>query len=297
VRTSEDLQRFLRADDQCGHEYFLPSLTSDFIASKNRLWRESVVHSWRERYKTIVEAQETLAKFEEKEKSENLTPEERWERARLLRMTQGSEAALPLLREIVAGEPEHAGANYILGEALLEQGDETGIKHIEAAMEKDVHSIPAGCELIYNFLSNLKRTEEAERYGRCIADYFTEVELAQAERTTITINDDFKYHDVAPEVIRELRDVLKRYPDLATAHLVQKVVQHFPQEPGYVLGVTSKKPWYNAKANAQDAKLVGELAENVKLPGFTYIIALEAEFKPLRKIFERIQGAEIYRAG
>ena len=296
VRTNEELHRFLKADDQCGDEYFLPSVPADFIASKNRLWREGVVQSWRERYEFVVEARKTLATLEEKAKSENLTPEDRWERARLLRVTQGAEAALPLLREIVAGEPEHAGANYTLGEALLEQGDETGIRHIEAAMEKDVHSIPAGCELIYNFLSSRKRTEEAERYRRCIIDYFAEMELARAERTTISTKDDFKYHDVAPEVIRELRDQLKNYPDLATAHLVQKVVEHFPQEPGYVLGVTTRKSWYNATGNAQDVKLVGQLAENVNFPGFTYIIALEADLKPLRKVFERIQGAEIYRA-
>jgi hypothetical protein len=38
------------------------------------------------------------------------------------------------------------------------------------------------------------------------------------------------------------------------------------------------------------------LADHVSFPGFTFIIALEERYKPLRAIFERIQGAEIYRA-
>ena len=109
---------------------------------------------------------------------------------------------VPLIKEIVAADPEHAGANYALG-----------------------------CEVIYEFLSARKRTDEAERYRRCIVDYSREVELAQLERNNINATDDFKYHEVAPEVIRELRDQLKHYSDLGSAHLVQKAVNHFPEEP------------------------------------------------------------------
>jgi len=163
-------------------------------------------------------------------------------------------------------------------------------------MEKEIHAIPAGCELIYNFLTSRKRGEEAERYRRCIADYFKEMELARAERTSISTKDGFKEHELAPEVIRELSEQLKTYPDLATAYLVQKVVQYFPQEPGYVLGVTRRKAWYSGSNNARDVKLVEQLAEQLTFPGFTFVIALEDSYKPLRKVFERIEGAEIYHA-
>ena len=296
VRTSQDLQPFLRSDDEFGDDYFLQSVPAEFIASKNRLWREGVAESWRERFKFVVEADKSLAALEEKAKSEELNAEDRWERARLLRGTKGPEAALPLLREILAAEPEHPGANYNFGEALLEQGDDAGIRHIELTMEKEVHVIPAGCELIYNFLIKHKRAEEAERYRRCIKDYYREMELAQAERTTVSVNDGFKYHEVAPEVVRELGAQLKTYPDLAAAYLVQKVVQHFPQEPSYVLGVIRKRAWYSSSNNAQDVRLVGQLADQVTFPGFTFVIALDEGYKPLRKVFEQIQGAEVYRA-
>ena len=296
VRNSEDPQPFLKGDDQYGDEYFLQSVPADFIASKNRLWREGVVETWRERFQFVVEADKTLAALEAKARTEELTLEDRWERARLLRGTEGPAAALPLLKEIIAVEPDHAGANYNLGEALLEQGDEAGIRNIEMAMEKEVHAIPAGCELIYKFLTSRKRGEEAERYRRCISDYFKEMDLAREERINIDTKDGFKHHELAPEVIRELREQLTTYPDVAKAFLVQKVVQYFPQEPGYVLGVTRKKAWYSGSNNARDMKLVQQLAEQLTFPGFIYVIALEDGYKPMRKIFERIEGAEIYRA-
>ena len=296
VRTSADLQPFLKADDQFGDDYFLQSVPSEFIASTNRLWREGVVEDWRERYKFVVEADKTLAALEEKAKTDELSLEDRWERARLLGGMKGPVEALPLLQEIVAVEPEHPDANYNLGEALLEQGDEAGIRHIELAMEKEVHAIPAGCQLIYDFLSSRKREEEAERYRRCIIDYYKEVEMAQAERNDVSINDSFKYHEIAPELLHDLREQLKTFPNLATAHLVQKVLRHFPQEPSYVLGITSKRAWYRSQSNERDGKLVNELGEQLNFPGFILIIPFEQNYKALRKVFERVQGSEIYRA-
>ncbi len=295
IRTTEDLEPFLKADDHWGDEYFLPSVPPEFVASKNRLWREAVAESWRERRKSVGEMEKKLAALEEKAKSEELTIEERWERARILRLTQGCAAALPLFEEIVAVDPEHAGAVYSIGEALLEQGDEAGISKIEQVMAKEAGSIPAGCELIYNFLSARKRREEAAQYRQRVADYYKEAELAQQERNVISVKDDFKPHGVEPDVVRKLQDQLSNHPDVAMAHLVRKVVQHFPQEPFYVLGIIVERVQrFGTDGDEVDQRLIAKLAEQVSLPAF--ILLLEKEFKPLKKVFEAIEGSEIYRA-
>ena len=39
-----------------------------------------------------------------------------------------------------------------------------------------------------------------------------------------------------------------------------------------------------------------QLADQLTFPGFTYVIALEEGYKPLRKVFERVERSEIYRA-
>ncbi|HEU4432451.1 MAG TPA: M48 family metalloprotease [Pyrinomonadaceae bacterium] len=296
IRSTEDLRPFVTADDRSGDQYFLKSVPAEFVASTNRAWRENVMHAWRERYNFVIEANKGLAALEEKEKTQELTLEDRWERARFLRGTQGSAAVVPLLKEILAAAPDHANANYNLGEALLEQGDEAGIRHIEVAMEKEAHAIPAGCELIYNFLTSRKRGDEAERYRRCVSDYYREIELAQQERSNISRKDTFKHHELAPEVVRDLRDQLRTFENLGTAYLVQKVCQHFPQDPAYVLGVTCAKKWYRWHSKAHDVKLVEQLADQLTFPGFTYVIALEEGYKPLRKVFGRVERSEIYRA-
>jgi Zn-dependent protease with chaperone function len=181
IRTTEDLQPFLKAEEHWGDEYFLQTVPPDFIASKNRVWRDGVSETWRERRKSISEIENKLATLEQKAKSEELTVEERWERARILRLTQGCAAALPLFEEIVAVDPEHSGAIYSIGEALLDRGDEAGISKIEQVMEKEVRATPAGCELIYNFLSTRNRSAEAEKYRRRITAYYKQAELAPQE--------------------------------------------------------------------------------------------------------------------
>ena len=79
------------------------------------------------------------------------------------------------------------------------------------------------------------------------------------------------------------------------AHLVQKVVQHFPQEPAYILGIVLERVYGNELDNL-DQRLIDKLAEQVVLPHPAYIIVLDKEYKPLRKVFERMDGSEIYRA-
>jgi hypothetical protein len=40
----------------------------------------------------------------------------------------------------------------------------------------------------------------------------------------------------------------------------------------------------------------GKLAEEVALPHAAFIIVLDKQYKPLRKVFEQMEGSEIYRA-
>jgi hypothetical protein len=76
---------------------------------------------------------------------------------------------------------------------------------------------------------------------------------------------------------------------------VQKEVKHFPDDPGYVLGIIPRFPWYAFTTNGACQKLVEQIASQVQYAGYTYIIALEKNYRPLRRKFKRIAGAEILK--
>lgn len=151
-------------EEQDAAQYYLSRIDNGFIEGRNRWWREQVQQVWRERNEYVQAAQKKLRKLQEKEQSQQLTLEEQWELARCLAETQGQEAALPKVHEILSVNPEHVGANFALGQILIEQNDEAGINYIERAMALEQDTVLPGCELLYFFLKEHGRDKEAEQY-------------------------------------------------------------------------------------------------------------------------------------
>ena len=88
---------------------------------------------------------------------------------------------------------------------------------------------------------------------------------------------------------------LANVPLLESAYLVKKLCKHFPQDTCYVLGVVSKR-FLGMQLNDRDNKLVSQIATGISFPAYTFIFPLEHTYKPLRKIFKRIDGTEVYRS-
>lgn len=296
VRETADLNAFAIADGEpFGDRELFARVPTDFIERQNRTWKEELASSWSERHKFVTEAQQGLATLAEKPAAD-LSVDELYQRAAYVGGIEGNVAAAPLLCEVLELMPDHACANYALGIALLQQGDEGGINHLELAMEKEVTMVPEGCHAIYSFLMARERVAEAEKYRQCAANYFNEVELAKQERRTITSADEFVPHGLTSEAVEALRAQLANVPLLRSAYLVRKVCRHVPDEPSYVLGVTSKRVLSGLQLDGRDKKLVSQLAKTIKYPGYTYIIALEHNRRALRHLFRNVEGAEIYRA-
>ena len=285
-----------RANESHKHsaENLIERVPEDFIAGRNRKWKERVRPMWLERHAFVNTAAQGLVELEEKAKSGWLTVEERWDRARFIAGTKGSQEAIPALRDVLEINPEHAAANYSLGDALLQLGDESGIKHLELAMEKDLSAVPQACSLIYNFLVARDRQQEAQKYEQGIKDYYAELERAQQERAHITTKDEFVPHDLPLEAVTALRQQLASYPHLKKAFLVRKVVKHFTDTPQYILGVIPNFPWYRYKPGNAEKELVKKLAQEVTYAGYTYVMSLENENKGFKRKFKKVKDAEVY---
>ena len=296
IRKSADLESFVIADDEPpADQILLARLPEEFIEQQNKVWQEYLSEGWNERHKFVSEAEQKLAAFAEKNKTTALTIEELWERAQLMLNKEGSIVAIPLLQEVVALKPDHPEANYYLGDALLTEGDESGIKHLEAAMANEAHAVPASCNAIVEFLIARERDEDADRYRDRLSDYHEEVERGHRERNKLSKKDTFVPHDLTGEALEKLREELANVPLLSSAYLVRKVCKHFPDDPAYILGVISKRV-FGLQLDSRDQKVLDQLAEGENLPKYTFIFPLERKYKRLRKVFKRIDCAEIYRA-
>jgi Zn-dependent protease with chaperone function len=143
---------------------FLGSELNNLTNYFDRTWKEQVATPWRQRYAYVQESLAKLKALDNKAASQTLSLEEAWQRAYWTWEFQGDEAAIPLLREILASTPNHVAANFTLGQILLQQNDATGIEHIERAIAHNPDLFLEGYELIYLFWKKQGNLEAAQAY-------------------------------------------------------------------------------------------------------------------------------------
>lgn len=280
---------------QTAAEFFLGDALPQLLEHFNLDWQRAVQPKWQERYQYAQQARQALRQLEEKAETQPLTEEEAFNRARLTAEFRDEQEAIPLLQELLARQPQHAAANYLLGRLLLQQGEAAGLQHLDNAMNVDAKAIPYGCELAYRFLRERGQEQEAERYRERAIHYFEKVVAAQQERSGVGYRDQFEPPGVPPEVIQDLRQQLMHYPEVVTAYLVRKVVKHFPETPFYVLGVVPKRAWYTMDRDKEDEKLLRRLIKELKFPGETYVMILSPQYRRFVKTFRQVADAQIFQ--
>ena len=277
-------------------EKLLGNAFNQFTDYFNSSWKQEVSTTWRQRYVYAQESLKKLQSLEEKAEKQSLTVEEAWNRACWTSEFKGNEVAIPLFREILSNQPEHAAANYALGQILLEQNDDSGIDYIEKAMKKEPEFVIQGCELIYHFLMLQEKVESAKAYQKLAEEHYNLVLLAQQERSSLRANDEFKPHTLPPKEVQSLCRKLSVYEaQLKKVYLVRKVVKYFPENPFYVLAVVRRRNFFEMDRDKPDNQLADRLANKVEFPGQTYIIVLNDSAKNLEKKLGKIEGSVIYK--
>jgi Zn-dependent protease with chaperone function len=274
-------------------QHFLGDAVLDYIKRLDSMWREHILPQWRERHRYALKTQQDLQQLEEKAQHEPLTDEERWDRARWTAEFKGEEAAIPLLEEILAAEPDHLGARFVLGQLLLSQGESRGIEHLERAGERAPELMFSACELIYQFLKKEGREEEAERYTERARQHYDMLVEAEQERQSASERDTFEPHYLPSADVESLQRQLAMYESIRTAYLARKVVHRLPEKPFYVLGIVTRHPWYATATGKKDGALVQQLV-NLALPGHFCVIILSESRRKLKELLSNVDGARIY---
>ncbi|WP_016949070.1 M48 family metallopeptidase [Anabaena sp. PCC 7108] len=257
----------------------------------DQTWQEKVQTPWRQRYAYAQESLQKLQVLEEKSKNQSLTKDENWDIAYLTWEFRSQETAMLMFRAILADDENHTEANYLLGQALLKRNDDSGIDYIERAISKNSNIFIDGCNLIYVFLKSQGRNKELKSYQERIQQHYEFVWLAKQERSDVKDNDQFKHHDLSAEVIENLCSQLAKYPELKTAYLVQKVVNYFPEEHFYILGVQRK--W--TLTDSGKYKFLEQIINEVEFPGYTYVIIINNDTKKVEKNLRQVPEAVIYQ--
>ncbi|BCU14006.1 M48 family metallopeptidase [Microcystis aeruginosa] len=257
-------------------------------------WKAAISTPWRQRYAYLQETKDKLRALDQKAQMQTLPEQEAWERAYYTLELQGGEAALPFLQDVLKIQPDHAEANYTIGQVFLHKADASGIAHIEKAIEQRVDWVIAGCELVYGFFCQQGQTEEAQKYRARAEQHYQLLLKAQQERATVGDYDRFQPHTLKALEVNELKQQLACYPQVKEAYLVEKVVKYFPEKHFCVLGIV-RKPGLIESSDASH-KLINLLVTNLQFPTETYIIILNhGSSDKLKKKICQIHRSLIFR--
>ena len=264
----------------------LPRIKEQFSG----VWREQISENWQQRYeyaKKAMAQKQTLL-----DRGDALSAQEAYELAALEEEFVVDADSESLYRRALAKDPNHTAANYALGRVLLAQADDSGIVHIERAMDGDGAYITEGCRLVYNYLVDRDRREEAERYEKRFYERIEIEEKAQAERNHIGLKDVFLPHAATPQMIGSLVSQLRRYKRIAAAYLVRKQTT-LSDQPLYLLGITHRWWWCHGPDN--DAAFTRKLADEFEIEEEMFFVVLANDARKLKKRVKAMEDAIIYR--
>ena len=275
-------------------ESFLGRELQQFTQQFDQNWQEAVSTSWRQRYAYLKDAQGKLEVLEKNTQIQTLKEQELWEQAYYTRELQGHEAALPLLQNILKVYPDHAEANYALGQVLFSKADPEGVVYIEKAIAQKTDWAVDGYKLIYSFFWQQGQTELAETYRKQADKHYQILLKAQEERDYVHYVDKFKPHTLKTLEVRKLKEQIAAYPQIKEAYLVEKAVNYFPESRFCVLGIIRKQGFIESETAAN--KLVDLLVKNLQFPTQAYIIILNhSSFSKLREKICQVDRSLIFQ--
>ncbi len=272
---------------QSAADSFLGASLTTLTQQLNQEWQTSTTFQWRERYSQTQQSLQQLQSLEHKSSQMPLTLEEAWEQAKLTSELVGHTEAIPLFRAILRRDEKHISANYWLGQILLQQHDESGIKYLETAIAQDPNLVIEACESIAHFLQQKGQTSAAQSYRQRADRHYENLLLAQKERADANERDRFQSHHLTLAESKALRQQLSQYPEIKEAYLVEKVVQYFPEIPFYVLGVKRNSHRLGFDGNSKDKALIDRLAHELHCPGNTWIVILNRANQKLEKSLKK----------
>jgi Zn-dependent protease with chaperone function len=260
----------------------LPTLISKFEQD----WMTSVKPSWQQRH---AQAQDMEA-LSQKDASE-LTAEEAWKLGSWAFEQRQDEKAISLLRACLALQSDHLSANFMLGQILLSQDDFEGVGYIKQAMDLGFGYVLPGCELLYHFYQKQGQMTQAQTYEARYQQHQDLMQKARAERSTLGAMDQFLPHALEPKDVGLLRQQLSEFAQVKEAYLVQKVLQHSPENPMYVLAIVRQQSWYTLDSG-NDEELLAAISNHLRFPEHHFmVVSADAS---LRRKLQRVNVSRIY---
>jgi len=279
-----------------------PNAAESFLGSQAEVaaklisgeWRKTIAPKWKARHEHSQKIADELAGLEQPSDAPPTTAQI-WDRARKLAELHGDAAAVPVLEQVIAQEPRHAAANFILGRYHLQKDDPRGVEFIETAIAADPALAQTGCNLLYAHFNRTGQRDKLRPLEHRFDEFQKQNVLARQERARITAADTFIAHELTEPQIAALRKIFSSEPDIGAAAVARKKVEHIPNSPCFVIALRITVSWWKPRGQKANRELVHRVLKQVRLPGHFLVFVDEKNLKSLGKKVFAAPGGVIYR--
>ncbi len=255
-------------------------------------WREQINESWEQFFSKSQQdrarlrehrAQAAMAHLEEIPALELADLEES--------IGDGPAAALALRGATLVRFPDSYLVRFAVARQLLQRADAAGVPMMQHVVANYSPFVLEGAELLRDFYLRSGETEKAGRWQRRYERQLQKVQAARAERSQWLLSDELRPHGLDPLIVARLVRQFNNAPELRRVYLVQKTLEHFPEEPLYLLGFScSRLLELRNRGRVADAMV---RLRQIEFPGETLLVSVEGENRRFVKKLKRVEDSRI----
>lgn len=260
------------------------------VTSLNEDWCESGLPLWLEYQSKIAEERARLEELSEMRPNTPLGAAELEELASLTLRLVGQAEALAIFSEVLLNHPTSPLANYCVGMARLNNGDEAGLDNLKIATNDHNLTFDACTEAI-NWLEREGVLKELNWFQDCLSRHNQMVDRASAERSGMRRTDSLIAHQLGGKEVQSICATLAKYPRVSRAYLAQKDVKHMADHPFNVLVVEGLK---RRDIRLGSRNLLYRLADDVASTRVGHLVALDHGYSYLKPKLARLKNALVY---
>lgn len=260
-------------------EYYLGAHATVVREALDRSWAESVADQWTLKHQEMAAVRARCQALSDKSATVGLSTDELWEYACQMEALESGRAALTVLKQLLAKDPNHAAANLAMGRHLLAQNDQAGLQYLEKAIAQNRETVIPACQLASGFLERRGNHKESMRYRVKAQRQRQQLLEAEAERRSLEPGDAFEPHGLSAERVDAIIRQLESRSDVQAAYLVRKTVQVLTTVPCYALIVIPQRAWYELDTESSNQALLNALSAALTLPEDTYILVADQLMK------------------
>lgn len=241
----------------------------------NTLWREAAKENWQSHHSQHQESMEELKELTAR--LDTLNGEELIKCAYLEERYGRRETAADLFSKATQEDQNSALAHYHHGRVLLEQDFASGQKSLIKAAELDREFLPSVANMLHGALTEREMGAELAHLDAMIDTYNEKQAAYREERNSVSLEDELFAPTLPEEVQTKVQEWFDERPGVLELYAMQKPLEHYPDQPLYIVG--TKIDLFSDDIKANPDRRLSELVDDMEalLGPNTTVMAIELD--------------------